>query len=211
MNQSEPEFYETWSKEEDGQRLPPRSKTRQERKRKKKEKYKLKYPLISALSVFFISLPVIAYFSYKHYAANQAAFMMLEEKEEVTGYEVVDFAEPSDTAAVSEEREETGEENPNEASGVQEQPGSDSDGALNENTPVSPKDKMNREKKDGEGEYQIIEHTVQSNETLFSIAIQYYQDVKGTKLIREWNKLDNGKIKQGQVLKIPIKAEKLPN
>lgn len=214
MDQPESELYGTRS-DEDGERLPPRSKARQEKKRKKKEKYKLKYPLISALSIFFISLPAVAYFSYKHYAENQAAFSMLEEKEEVTGYEVVDFAEPSDTTAASEEIEETAGEKQTESSDVKEGTESPPADGLNENTPVSSEGPHDEEKsveeKGTDGKYQIIQHTVQSNDTLFSIAVQYYNDVKGTQLIREWNKLENGKIKEGQVLKIPIKTEKLPN
>ncbi|MDQ0244276.1 LysM repeat protein [Bacillus fengqiuensis] len=214
MDQPESELYGTRSNE-DGKQLPPRSKARQEKKRKKKEKYKLKYPLISALSIFFISLPAVAYFSYKHYAANQAAFLMLEEKEEVTGYEVVDFAEPSDTTASPEEIEETMEEKQTGPSDAKEQTEAAPADDLNENTPVSsegsPSEETNVEEKGVDGEYQIIEHTVQSNDTLFSIANHYYHDVKGTQLIREWNKLENGKIKQGQVLKIPIKTEKRPN
>lgn len=220
MNQPEPELYETRSNE-DSMQLPPRSKARQEKKRKKKEekkkKYKLKYPLISALSIFFISLPAIAYFSYKHYAANQAAFLTLKAKEteEVTGYEVVDFADPSDTATVPEETEKNVEKEQKQPEDVQEKTNPESTPPSNGSDPVSTegreKEKTKSSEKDKAGEYQIIEHTVQSNDTLFSIAIQYYHDVSGTKLIREWNKLDNGKIKQGQVLKIPIKTEKLPN
>lgn len=214
MDQPESELYGTRS-DEDGERLPPRSKVRQEKKRKKKKKYKLKYPLISALSIFFISLPAVAYFSYKHYAANQAAFLMLEEQEEVTGYEVVDFAEPSDPTAAPEETEETVEEKQEESSDVKEGTEAAPTDDLNENLPVSPEEspdkETNAEEKGVDGKYQIIQHTVQSNDTLFSIAIQYYNDVKGTQLIREWNKLENGKIKEGQVLKIPINTEKLPN
>ncbi|WP_169907930.1 LysM peptidoglycan-binding domain-containing protein [Priestia abyssalis] len=214
MDQPESELYDTWSNE-DGTQLPPRSKARQEKKRKKKEKYKLKYPLISVLSVFFISLPAVAYFSYKHYVTKQETFLMLEEKEEVTGYEVVDFAEPSDTTAVPEEIEKTVEEKQTESSDVKEGTEAAPADDLNENTPVSsegsPNEKANVEEKGVDGEYQIIQHTVRGNDTLFSIAIQYYHDVKGTQLIREWNKLENGKIKEGQVLKIPLKTEKLPN
>jgi LysM repeat protein len=207
MDQHKQELYEKGSKE-GGSKLPPRSKTRQTKRKKKKEKYKLKYPLISALSLFFISLPVVAYFSYKHYASNQASFLMLDEKEE-TGYEVVDFAEPLDT---DKKKDEPAGPVPGEINDRPSQPEGKEDESLKE--PTRPAEGENVEKEEpsvSEGGRQIIQHTVQPNETLFSIAMQYYGDVKGTKIIREWNDLENGQIKQGQVLKIPVDVSETAN
>ena len=46
-------------------------------------------------------------------------------------------------------------------------------------------------------------HTVQENETLYSIAMKYYGNEKGMDLIKEWNHLTSTKLQKGQVLKIP--------
>lgn len=210
MDQHKPEFFEKGSVE-DGNKLPPRSKTRQEKRKKKKEKYKWKYPLISALSIFFISLPAVAYFSYKHYAENQASFLTVEKKEE-TGYEVVDFAEPIKAA---EEKEDVREIEQSDVTTLPAETKETEDDSLqelpsnSENTDAP----TEGEKKQTTSEEtpQIIQHTVQPNETLFSIAMHYYGDVKGTKTIREWNNLENGQLKQGQVLNIPLELSAAAN
>ncbi|WP_260286063.1 LysM peptidoglycan-binding domain-containing protein [Peribacillus aracenensis] len=57
---------------------------------------------------------------------------------------------------------------------------------------------------DKEG-YKVILHTVQGEETLFRISMNYYKSQEGIALIREWNGLNGNEISKGQVLKIPIK------
>jgi len=59
-------------------------------------------------------------------------------------------------------------------------------------------------KPDKEG-YKVVLHTVQGEETLFRISMNYYQSQEGIALIREWNGLNGNEISKGQVLKIPIK------
>ncbi|MDP1418816.1 LysM peptidoglycan-binding domain-containing protein [Peribacillus simplex] len=54
-------------------------------------------------------------------------------------------------------------------------------------------------------EYKVVLHTVQGEETLFRISMNYYKSQEGIALIREWNGLNGNEISQGQVLKIPIK------
>ncbi|CAH0182616.1 Elastin-binding protein EbpS [Peribacillus sp. Bi96] len=54
-------------------------------------------------------------------------------------------------------------------------------------------------------EYKVVLHTVQSEETLFRISMNYYKSQEGIALIREWNGLKGNEISNGQVLKIPIK------
>ncbi|MFJ7991485.1 LysM peptidoglycan-binding domain-containing protein [Peribacillus frigoritolerans] len=59
-------------------------------------------------------------------------------------------------------------------------------------------------KPDKEG-YKVVLHTVQGEETLFRISMNYYKSQEGIALIREWNGLKGNEISKGQVLKIPIK------
>ncbi|MGE7605695.1 LysM peptidoglycan-binding domain-containing protein [Peribacillus frigoritolerans] len=59
-------------------------------------------------------------------------------------------------------------------------------------------------KDDKEG-YKVVLHTVQGEETLFRISMNYYKSQEGIALIREWNGLNGNEISKGQVLKIPIK------
>ncbi|TKH07192.1 LysM peptidoglycan-binding domain-containing protein [Peribacillus simplex] len=59
-------------------------------------------------------------------------------------------------------------------------------------------------KTDKEG-YKVVLHTVQGQETLFRISMNYYKSQEGIALIKEWNGLNGNEISQGQVLKIPIK------
>lgn len=53
--------------------------------------------------------------------------------------------------------------------------------------------------------YKVVYHTVQGEETLFRIAMNYYKSQEGIALIQEWNGLNGNEISKGQVLKIPLK------
>jgi LysM repeat protein len=53
-------------------------------------------------------------------------------------------------------------------------------------------------------ERKIITHTVQENETLYSIAMKYYQSDKGMEIIKKWNHLKSAQLHKGQVLQIPV-------
>lgn len=53
--------------------------------------------------------------------------------------------------------------------------------------------------------YKVVYHTVQGEETLFRIAMNYYKSQEGIALIQEWNGLNGNEISKGQVLKIPMK------
>ena len=63
--------------------------------------------------------------------------------------------------------------------------------------------------KASEPEEEVVAHIVQENETLYSIAMKYYQSAEGMDIIKKWNKLENSAIYKGQVLEIPLlSAEK---
>jgi hypothetical protein len=50
----------------------------------------------------------------------------------------------------------------------------------------------------------IILHKVKANETLSSISIKYFHSKEGEKLIRDWNRLNDSNIYEGQILEIPL-------
>lgn len=53
-------------------------------------------------------------------------------------------------------------------------------------------------------EQKVITHIVQENETLYSIAMKYYQNDKGMEMIKKWNHLKSARLHKGQVLQIPV-------
>ncbi|KHF30629.1 LysM domain/BON superfamily protein [Anoxybacillus sp. BCO1] len=87
--------------------------------------------------------------------------------------------ESYETIDVDQQKEEMPQQKPLENEAKQEEDGSD------------------------ETEPSFIYHTVQENETLYSIAMKYYGNEKGMDLIKEWNRLTSTKLQKGQVLKIP--------
>ncbi|MDT9024703.1 LysM peptidoglycan-binding domain-containing protein [Rossellomorea yichunensis] len=50
----------------------------------------------------------------------------------------------------------------------------------------------------------IVYHTVAPKETLFRIAMKYYNSQSGVERIKEWNNIQNNEIQTGQVLEIPL-------
>ncbi|KAA0550298.1 LysM peptidoglycan-binding domain-containing protein [Bacillus sp. BGMRC 2118] len=56
-----------------------------------------------------------------------------------------------------------------------------------------------------EEEYKTKFHTVQPDDTLYTISQHYYSSREGEALIKEWNDLETNELTDGQVLKIPIK------
>lgn len=81
----------------------------------------------------------------------------------------------------------------------------DVDQQKEEMTQRKPLENEAKQEEDGsdETESSFIYHTVQENETLYSIAMKYYGNEKGMDFIKEWNRLTSTKLQKGQVLKIP--------
>ncbi|WP_027408624.1 LysM peptidoglycan-binding domain-containing protein [Anoxybacteroides tepidamans] len=50
---------------------------------------------------------------------------------------------------------------------------------------------------------QVTTHVVKENETLFSIAMHYYNTEKGMEIIKKWNHLKTSQLHKGQILQIP--------
>jgi LysM repeat protein len=213
----------------DDSSMPPRSDLH--RLKKKKTKWKLKYPVIRLLVLFFILLPITIFsiYSYiegKKYSGTEKATVSSQ------GYETIDFENPDKQKVKqdevnpqnSEEINGTEQENENNKNTTtSENPESDtqSNGVIeqkNVKTQSSSTDSMingHDTDKNGSGQvdtitknpesFKIIYHTVQPQETLFRIAMNYYHASAGIDIIKQANHIQNNDIETGQVLKIPLK------
>ncbi|MDZ5471170.1 LysM peptidoglycan-binding domain-containing protein (plasmid) [Bacillus sp. 31A1R] len=207
-------------------KLPPRS--RLHKNKKQKTKFKLKYPIIRLLVLSFILLPIVI-FSFYTYNENQKGTLKTSTGE-TDGYETVDLekeesSDPSSNLDEVEENEEELEteeqpESNNEAQSVVEQTESkDNDNSASVNydkggspTPTEQKTKVKKEEKQEkeenssatEQQKKMVYHTVQPSETLFRIAMKYYNSQAGIQIISEANGIVNNEIQVGQVLKIPL-------
>ncbi|SFA55247.1 LysM domain-containing protein [Parageobacillus thermantarcticus] len=167
-------------KREDVLSLPPRREVHRRKKAKKRAKWKLKYPLIRLLALFFISLPVLMLGIY--YANNDSKIVTVVTRSETGSYEQIDIAPAEERTAL-----------PSSESSVRKKDRPPSDGQK-ENGALDGHPKKQK----------TITHTVQENETLYSIAMKYYQSDKGMEVIKKWNHLKSMQLHKGQVLQIPM-------
>jgi LysM repeat protein len=166
---------------EDGLSLPPRSEVhRQKRtkKREKKKKWKLKYPLIRLLVLFFILLPISMLSIY--YTHRDSKIVTVVTRSGTDSYEPIDIAP-------AEEKAET--------------KSSEANGQKQHHSKLSVHKKEDAASARGQ---KVITHVVQENETLYSIAMKYYQSDRGMEIIKKWNHLQNAQLHQGQALQIPV-------
>lgn len=184
-------------------RLPSRSELH--KSKKKKTKFKIKYPVIRLLALSFILLPV-TFLSFTYYYEKKQNTSTVEK--DLPGFEKVDMAEDgvsSGNAKIDEDPPEAAE-TPRAAPAVnsadpqnEDEAEEATEGPVTENVP---------KKVVVKGDYEVIYHTVQANETLFSIALKYYNSRDGMQRIREWNQFSGNEIYAGQTLQIPIKKGK---
>ena len=220
------------AKVEDGNRdkLPPREQVH--RQKKKKTKWKLKYPIIRLLVLCFILLPIII-FSVISYRDNGKKINGAEKTSgSSVGYETINLQKAhQEDENISEEPKESDQKNIDlseaeekslEPKDVEEQPVPTNPSDGTSHTPDSQEDTANKQVPDKNSQQQtpavksetttnsnansskIVYHTVKPQETLFKIAMQYYQSQKGIEIIKNANKLQNESIYTGQVLKIPL-------
>ncbi|WP_316569763.1 LysM peptidoglycan-binding domain-containing protein [Neobacillus sp. YIM B06451] len=206
-------------------KLPPRSRVHQNRK--KKTRLKLKYPVIRLLVLFFVLFPLTVFAVISNLEGNKTA-----NSTENGGIETVDFEDndqPEQVGTPADEGDNNKEEGMGEKSGQLETPNDGEDNgdgqdraennassggnASSEKTPVPGKDSSNSEGPSaGEGKSQktgtsvgnVKYHTVKPGETLFRIAMMYYNSKDGIVKIREANGIVGNEIKVGQSLKIPL-------
>ncbi|MDE3839434.1 peptidoglycan-binding protein LysM [Bacillus methanolicus] len=187
--------------EENPGKLPPRSEIH--RNKKKKNKWKLKYPVIRLLVLFFILLPITIYSAYTYLEGQKFS----GKKEAIgngdEGYEPIELEINEDPSEPNTEKEtekssldnedHEEEENISLSESITESHSSSAENAATQ--PEGNKDS---------GPKTIIYHTVQPNETLFRIAIKYYNSREGMDIIRDANGIQGNEIQAGQVLEIPL-------
>ncbi|WP_409289016.1 LysM peptidoglycan-binding domain-containing protein [Peribacillus sp. SCS-37] len=185
-------------------KLPSRAEHR--KKKTKKKKAKVKFPLLRLLSLAFILLPIGIYSAYQYFDAELPA------DTGPSGFETVELYE-DERADGQEKAEVQPEENSlqkNTSKIDHQEPGTKTGRNSNNEPQVPPGNTA------GSGEssvqsnpdmYKIIEHVVKPKETVFSIAMAYYQSQEGIKIIKKWNGLKTNEIQTGQILKIPMKKQ----
>jgi LysM repeat protein len=197
--------------------------------KKNKTKIKVKFPIIRLLALFFILLPIVIFSAYSTLNGKKINNSESVSGDNGSGYEEINLENdqekdvqetnpPEEIEANNEENTEgntvdspdgateNSEEMTNEVKEndvVQETNNEVTNGITDQSTPPSA-DKDQGESDEGmESSPTIVYHTVQSNETLFRIAMNYYQSQAGIEIIQKANKLVGNEIKVGQVLKIP--------
>lgn len=194
------------------EKLPPRSDLH--RNKKKKTKWKLKYPVIRLLVLFFILLPVTI-FSVYTYLQDKGSFKQISGDSQ--GYEMVNL-EKSDTVENDKKKKATSSVNQTDAVVSSNDDKKQSVTLVTETAPKlygqKDTDKNAAPSKKQEGSTsqvssspgtKMVYHTVQPQETLFRIAMKYYQSQAGIERIKQANHIQGNEIETGQVLKIPMK------
>ncbi|MBB5323446.1 LysM repeat protein [Anoxybacillus tepidamans] len=163
--------------------LPPRSEVHKEKQTKKKTKWKIKYPLIRLLALFFILLPISILGIY--YANDTPSIVTVKKS---ASYEPIDIEnETAPSSSLPSENE------------LKKDPLSDAKATDNKKPPSDSSALAERA-----SDQQVITHVVQENETLYSIAMHYYETKEGMDIIKKWNHLKTSQLHKGQVLQIPV-------
>jgi len=208
-------------KQENG-KYPPRSEIH--KGKDKKNKPKLKYPIISILALFFILLPILILSLNLYYGSQedesstdklnlgedrvyipkikQPDNQSIETEQSQNDNEVIEpetkgNTDPSDKNEIADESALTIET---------EEKQKESETVNSTNTTTNQETQSESNEKGSEKQYSEIKtHKVAAGETLFSIAIKYYNNRSGEEIIRQYNQFSGNEIYEGQLLKIPIK------
>lgn len=186
------------------------SRTNVHRNKKNKTKLKLRFPVIRLLALFFILLPVV-FFSIYSYLGEKKFNTSEKVNTQNGGYEEINLAasnednqsEPANSL-VNEDSKEDPPGDTNIGKDQDDKSTLESDTMQEKNDlPSTDKDQISSTNQDADSTEGMVYHTVQSNETLFRIAMNYYHSQEGIKIIQDANQLQGNEIKVGQVLKIP--------
>lgn len=198
------------------------SRTDIHRNKKNKTKLKVKFPIIRLLALFFILLPVGIFSAYSVLGSKEintsdkvgtiVSGGVEEINVEDSGEAEVEVDEITDTNTPIEEdeiKENTEVEN-NENSADQEATVTEKEEEEEEEIDTTNQTSTEKEPTQTDtsnvGEVNttnLVYHTVQPKETLFRIAMKYYQSQSGIEIIQTANNLNGNEIMVGQVLKIP--------
>lgn len=203
---------------------PPRGEVH--KNKEKKSKLKLKYPIISLLALFFCLVPVLIFSFYLYYNDDSRTS---KDNEETVGNDTIYIPKKNNnndstlTDETTIEAEEAVSNEPDESieaeSQAEEQVTTEEVEKIDEkqekaeNQPekseipnTTETDTESTSTNSNEQEYRdIITHKVGAGETLFKIAIKYYNSRTGEDIIRQYNNLNGNDIYEGQILKIPLK------
>ncbi|HZG73870.1 MAG TPA: LysM peptidoglycan-binding domain-containing protein [Chondromyces sp.] len=178
-----------------------------------------KYPLLKTLLIFFIFVPVITFIGYSFYK-DKPQYSTAISREEDPGPSELLYELNESSLSDDEETEDTQEEN--ETKAEDQQPKEE---AVNTSVPPEepvkeePPQQLEKPQENQEPEQKqepepepdpvepsgkVVYHTVKPQETVFRIAMNYYQSQEGIAIIREANNLNGNEIHTGQVLKIPL-------
>jgi LysM repeat protein len=194
--------------------LPKRSDIHQEKRKK------IKYPLIKGMLAVFVILPIVLYSLYSSFEIKQPGGSASAENgklEEVT-YETRQTEEEKSGTNIDEEDSKTTGDNLKDEEPVsdseEEQPKRESSEDGEPAEEVNEEDIVQLTDQDTsvaaaeyEEKVQVIDHTVKPQETLFRIAMNYYNSQSGIEKIKEWNNIENHDLQAGQVLKIPLPVD----
>lgn len=195
---------------------PPRSKVHADKK--KKTKWKIHYPIVRLVFISFLLIPIVILAVTQQQKGNSILSKILPTENRMA--EPIQISKPTSQPSQEEEKDEDKEEKDEEVVIVDKQTDStisepkDSGNNSNNNT-NDPKSEAEPKKEEEkvidqqkiEDNVEIKYHTVEKEETLYRISMKYYNGRHGEKIIRDYNGLINNDIKEGQVLKIPIKKE----
>ncbi|MED3780895.1 LysM domain-containing protein [Heyndrickxia sporothermodurans] len=168
--------------------LPSRSEVQRQRNLSKKKKKKLKFPLLRILLVFFILLPIASLLFYTD-LLKKSPFPSSTETS--TGnefsYEIEDSGTNTDKPQESKDQEQEDADLPDE-----------------QTIDKGQKIENGETQSNSEQDSKIVYHTVQANESLYSIAMKYYHSEEGIEKIKQWNNITNDGLMVGQVLQIHL-------
>ncbi|MDL0435720.1 MULTISPECIES: LysM peptidoglycan-binding domain-containing protein [unclassified Niallia] len=138
-------------------------------------------------------------------AKEQAASAEQEEKEVAKQKET---AQQKEEAAKKQETEQQKEEATKKQKTAAEQEKTTADSqaekaAASEVEKQEPVEKTETENAEAASQQSVIYHTVAANETLYRIAMKYYNSKTGIEIIKQANQLTSDNVLAGQVLKIP--------
>lgn len=206
-------------KQENG-KYPPRSEIH--KGKDKKTKPKLKHPIISILALFFILLPILIlslnlYYGSQEDEGSTDKLNIGEDRVYIPKIKQSDNqsieTEQTNEVSESETKGNSDASDENEVADDESAPTietkekqNESDTVNSTSTTTNEETKTESNENGSEKQYSEIKtHKVAAGETLFSIAIKYYNNRSGEEIIRQYNQFSGNEIYEGQLLKIPIK------
>ena len=189
-------------------------------RKKTKFKWKIKFPLIKLLGLLFILLPITIMAIFYSLSDGESSASSKESgyNEEIPEITMIGSDGEEEQTKVEKEEDNTENINQEEVTEQEEKTDTTEDTSKKENsqteedevakvetTTVESSETKEQSSTSTEDDYDIVEHVVKANETIFRISMNYYSSQEGIELIKQWNGLSNNTLKVGQVLKIPVK------